>query len=278
MTTTKSSLFEFTNYKHYLVEIAGGKKIRRGIKAKLARAAGCQATYLSQVLHGKAHLSPEQGERLSRYLRHSKDESQFFMLLLHKGRAGTTELTDFYSSQLEDLLAKRMNVVHRLGARNSLNPHQQAVYYSSWQFAAIHIALTVPELQKREAISEYFRIPLSRVDHVLDFLTEAGLARPTSHGFSPGETLIRLGRDSPQIFQHHAHWRQQAIESLESEDMHDLHYSAVVSLSRGDATKVKDLILQSIKSYLSVIQESKEEEVYAFTSDFFSLKKTIASA
>jgi hypothetical protein len=82
-----------------------------------------------------------------------------------------------------------------------------------------------------------------------------------------------LGNDSKNILKHHTNWRLQAAESLDREELKDLHYSGVVSLSAADATKVKNIFLESIKASQSVIKDSKEEELCAVIIDFFSLKK-----
>lgn len=273
MTGKKIFIFDFHSYKLFLLAICGGKAIRRGIKARLAIAAECQPTYISQVLHGKAHLSPEQAERLGRFFNLSDEESQFFLLLLHKDRAGTKELKSFYSRQIEAKIVQRMNVVNRLGANNVLSEAQQAIFYSSWQYLAIHMALTVPEIRTREAIASYFNMDCARVDKILEFLLQTGLATENHGIYQTGTPTIRLGKDSPHIFRHHSHWRHQAIESLENETPMDLHYSAVVTLSKSDVNKLKDRLLDQIKENIEIIKNSKEEQVFVFNLDFFGLKK-----
>lgn len=272
--TEKIYIFDYRSYKPYLLAICGGKKIRRGAKAQLAAAAQCQATYISQVLHGKAQLSPEQAERISRFLQHPKAEAQFFMLLLQKDRAGTNELRDFYVTQIEEQIVQRMNVVNRLGANNVLTEQQKAIFYSSWDYLAIHMALTIPELRTREALSHYFHLSVERVDKVLEFLVSCGLASQNKNKFETGVQVIRLGKESPHILQHHSHWRHQSIESLVRETERDLHYSAAVTLSKEDVLKLKERILDQIKENIGVIRESPAETVYVFNLDFFCLEKS----
>lgn len=269
----KIYIFDHRSYKTFLAAVAGGKTFRRGIKAQLAQAAECQPTYISQVLHGKAHLSPEQGERLTRFLGLTKEEAQFFLLLLHKDRASTKELKAVYNQQIEERIVQRMSVVNRLGANNVLTEEQHAIFYSSWQYLAIHMALTIPELQNRDALVAYFNIGFERVDKVLEFLVQTGLAVQNKNIYTTGTPIIRLGKDSPHIFKHHGHWRQQAIESLERESPLDLHYSAAVTLSKNDISKLKDRMLEHIKENVQIIRESPAEEVYVYTLDFFKLKK-----
>ena len=47
--------------------------------------------------------------------------------------------------------------------------------------------------------------------------------------------------------------------------------SGVVSLSLSDANKLKNLLLEQLKSNLKVITESKEEVLYNLNIDFFNL-------
>lgn len=271
--TPKIHVFDYKSLKAFLTALAGGKNLRRGVKARLAAATQCQPSYISQVLHGKSHLSPEQGERLIRFLGMTKDEGQFLLLLLHKDRAGTTELKALYQQQIEERIVQRLSVVNRLGANNVLTEEQHAIFYSSWQYLAIHMALTIPELQTREALAQYFNIGLERIDKVLEFLVKSGLAYLNKNSYTTGIPVIRLGKDSPHIFKHHSHWRQQSIESLEREAPLDLHYSAAVTLSKNDISKLKDRMLEQIKENINIVRDSPSEEVYVYTLDFFSLKK-----
>lgn len=251
----------------------GGKSMLRGTKAQLAQAAECQPTYISQVLHGKADLSPEQGERITRYLQLSSEESQYFMLLLHKDRSGTAELKKFYQTQIEERIVRRMSVVNRLGKDNRLTEEQHSIYYSSWHYLAVHMALTIQQLQTREALAKHFNIDLDRIDKVLEFLVQSGLAVQDKNTYTTGVQVIRLGKDSYHIVKHHSHWRHQSIESLEKETPHDLHYSGAVTLSSSDVLKLKERMLEQIKENIEVVKASGAEEIFVYNLDFFSLKK-----
>ena len=270
----KNSVYDFSDYKDFLRFKVGDKSARRGLKSALAQALGCQPTYISQVLNDHAHLSTEQGMSLNLFFGHTKEESHFFLLLLQKERAGTQVLKKYYQEQMQDVLDRRLSLTKRLGTQNILSEEDKTTFYSSWHFTAIHIALTIPELQTKEALANYFRLSLKKVGSVLEFLISAGLVVEEGGRFKAGSTLIRIGNDSPHILKHHSNWRTQALESLDREELSDLHYSAVVSLSADDVRELKNHILESIKDYLSLIRESKEEEVYALCIDFFGAKKS----
>jgi len=267
------SIFEFHSYKTYLEARVGPRTQRRGIKSALAGALRCQPTYISQVLHGQAHLSPEQGALVNDFFGHSKEEGHFFLLLLLRDRASTEKLRVYFGEQIEAALSRRMLLTARLGARNQLQEEDRARYYGSWHYAAVHIALTVPGLSSPKSIANYFKMPLGKVNEVLQFLREKGLAVQREDSFTSGDSFIRLGNDSPLIYRHHSNWRVQTMEALDREGARDLHYSGVVSLSQNDAIRLKDKMLERLKEDIAMIRESPGEDVYAYCLDFFTLQR-----
>lgn len=269
----EKSVFEFKSYKSYLEAKTGEPGTRKGLKASLAKAADCQPTYISQVLHGKAHLSLEQAEKLNRHFSHSKEERQFFLLLVQKERAGTTSLRDHFDEGIRELLDRRLVLTKRLGAKVVLDQLSQSTYYSSWIFAAVHIALTIPELRTREALSNHLAVPIAKITETLEFLISVNLALQVGSEFHVGESQIRLGNDSKNILKHHSNWRIQALESFDRESLTDFHYSGVVSLSTADVIRVKNLFLEVVKDSQAIVKDSKEEALYSIGIDFFTLKK-----
>ena len=69
--------FEFSRALDYLdAQIRSNKTVYR-YKSSLSEAAGCQLSYLSQVLAGKAQLNPDHAAGLSGFWGHSDFESDF---------------------------------------------------------------------------------------------------------------------------------------------------------------------------------------------------------
>jgi len=268
-----NEVYKFHDYKAYLRQRVGDKSARRGLKSALAQAIHCQPTYVSQVLYSRAHFSPEQAIALNEFLGHSKDEGHYFLLLVQKDRAGTAPLKKYYSEHIQELLDRRLSLTRRFGAQNKLTEEHRTTFYSTWHYLAIHIALTVPELQTKNALVEYFRLPMKKVAAVIEFLMEAGLARQEGDRYLCESNLLRIGSDSPHIGKLHSQWRTQALEALDREEIHNLHYTAVVSLSHADIRALKSRMLEDINQYVNVIRQSKEEDVYAVCIDFFSARK-----
>lgn len=267
------NVFDFSHYKDYIRARTGTKGLKTGVKSALAKALNVQPTYVSQVLHGSAEFNLEQAEKLNSFLGHTKEESDFLYLLILRDRAGSRGLKAHFSEQIQEILRKRMVLTERLGERKSLADEQQSIYYSSWIYAAVHMAVTIPALQKRADLAEHLRVPVWRVSEVLEFLMSAGLVAQEGEKFRTSALQLRLGNQSHNIVKHHTNWRSQAIESLEREQETDLHYSAVVSLSATDVTRLKNQLLESIREAQKVVQASREEELIVFNVDLFSLRR-----
>ncbi len=266
-------IFEFKTYCSYLEHRVGSYRQRLGLKSKMALAMGCQPTFVTQVLNGSAQLSLEQAHRLNTFFKHTNEERDFFLLMVQRDRSGTEELSKYFSEKMAEMLSKRQVLTHRLGRDQTLAAEHQALYYSSWHFAAIHIAVALPTLQTREAISTYFRLPIKKVTEVLENLVRMNLVSSNNGLYTIGQARLRLGNDSFNILKHHTNWRNQAVESLDRQEPHDLHYSGVLSLSRENSGKIKDLMLRGLQEHLKISDASAEEDLFCYCIDFFSLHR-----
>ena len=268
---SESSIFDFTEYRAYLAEVLKPSGASRGMRARLATHLGCQSAFVSQVLHGKAELSLEHALLTSQFLGHSEHESHFFMLMVQMNRAGHTQLRDYYHKQIKVILRGRQQVRERIQVHQALGSEYQNRYYSSWIYSAVHIMLSVPQYQSKEALAAQLHLPMEVVSETLDFLLECGLVEKKGHRYQIGTRRIHLSSGSELLPKHHINWRMQAIKSLDFSRVEDLHYSSVISLSRADAKKIGEMILSLLEKTEPILVASPEEEVYGFTVDYFKL-------
>lgn len=267
------SVFDFSSYKIYLRALCGQKGTRSGLKSAIAVEARCSTTYVSHVLNGAQNFSLEQAERLNRLLKHSHEESHYFLLLVHRERAGTVSLREYYDRQIQEVQQSRRNIQRRLGKDEPLSGEDLSRYYSSWMYGAIHVALSIPRLQTASDLAKKLQIAEAKVRQILEFLTITGLARNNNGRFTIGPTHIHLGNKSVSIGKHHTNWRMRAIDSLNYETTQDLHYSAAVTLSQQDVEKIRDYLLGVIQAAADTIEKSKEEKIYCLAMDFFNLER-----
>ena len=104
----QKDLFEYSSYKDFITSKVGPRNGRKGVRGAIARALGCQPTYISQILYAKAHLSLEQAEALTKFFGLTTDEAHFFLLLVQRERAGTQNLKTYFNGQIERVREQRL--------------------------------------------------------------------------------------------------------------------------------------------------------------------------
>ncbi len=266
-------IFEFNDYKSFLTSIFGGARTRTGLRSQFSKSTGCSPSLVSQILGGDRELSLEQAHAATQFLQLNKDESHFFLLLVQKSRAGSFNLKNYFEHQLEEERTKRLSLKNRLDAKDCFSENFQSKYYSSWIYAAVHVSVSASQLSSVDSISKYLNAPASQVSKVIEFLVDAGLVKTRNGQLSLGKKHIHLGNDSENIIKHHSNWRTQALQSLDLEGRHDLHYSSAVTISKVDQEIIKNHLMSCIESTNKIISTSPEEEVYSFNLDFFSLSR-----
>jgi len=265
------SLFEYKCYKKYLLSRVGEPQSRKGLKSQLARAVGCQPAYISQILNGNAELSLEQADRVNHFFSHSREEGTYFLLLVQAQRASTKSLSQFFHEQIDEILKTRKRVEDRLGKHGKLSDQFRQKYYSSWIYAAAHIGLTIPRLQTREALASYLGVSRRRISDVLNFLVHADLVEVKGFTYTPKVSTLRINSQSPFIQTHHTNWRLRACELMDFYDATALHYSGVISITRGDADRIREILLKAMQSMQATIIASPEEDLFALNMDLFPL-------
>lgn len=265
-------VFEFSDYKAYLLYAESERTaFQRGFRSRLAETLACQNAYVSQVLNTDSNFSLEQGLKLARFLELSEVETRYFVLLIEFARAGTSELRELFRKDISAIQHQHLNIGARVESVQPLTLEDQALYYSSWIYPTIHLLVGLPEIRSATKIAQTLGLDLRLVQGVLDFLLKAGLILDVGGQFRVGPTQIHLGRESSLIRQHHTNWRIRAIDSLMKRNQADIHYSTVSSLSKQDAEKLRFQFVQMIEAYVRTVGHSKEEELFNFNLDFYSL-------
>ncbi len=267
-----ATIYEHKSYKKFLNDLIltypnGG----RGIRRELAKAMRCQVPYVSHVLSGRYDFSAEQGEAACRYFGLPKEDIEYFLLLLAENRAGTSELKRLYSRMLEKSAEDHLRLKQRLKIKDTLSAEDQAIYYSHWHYAAIHMLTTIPEFQTKEAIAKRLLLAATPLLEALEFLTTRGLLKKNGVKYESKQTLLHLERDSPLLARHHANWRLRAIQALADEKAHDIHYSSAFTCSTADLPKVREILVRCLEECTQLIRPSKEEQAAGLCIDLFEL-------
>ena len=267
----KEQVFDYKGYRDYLHDLLGKPGKRTGMRLRACKALGCHTTYLSQVLSGRAHLSLEHAESLNKFFNHTKDESDFFLHLLMRDRAGTKPLQERFTARLQEILAKRNVIKNRVKASAEISAEDQDRFYSHWLYTAIHVLVSIREFQVAEKLAAAIGVSLNVLMEALEFLQRIGVVIRKDGRYLHGPQVLHLGSDSMLIAKHHTNWRYHAIQSLARAQPDDLHYSAAVSLTKEVAQKIRDNLLATLQDNIELVKNASEDEAYVYTFDFYQL-------
>ncbi|MCX6119497.1 MAG: DUF4423 domain-containing protein [Proteobacteria bacterium] len=268
--TNKNSVFRHLDYKAFLREEITRHKDVRGFQSKLAAAAKCQKSYLSQVLRSKYHITNEQAFHLCEFFGFGHLESDYFLELVNLSRTSLPAFRERILFKLksmresEDDLAKRFD-------DHSLSEEIQKVYYSSWHWSAVHIAVGIDHLQTVDSISERLSLSKSQTVETLKGLESMGLVEAYRKGWRIKPTLLHLPKSSPFIGAHHGNWRSRAVLDSQRPNNNGMHYSVVMSHSRAEFEVIKQLFLDSVDEMRKIVEPSRSEELTCFCLDYFKV-------
>ncbi len=265
------SIFTYSSYIKYLNSLSKAAK-NRGVLSRWAEAAGCQRSYLSNVLGGRAHFNRDQGFRLSEFLGHSERERSYFLLLIEIEKDPSPSYKEHLFKSLQQLKREEENLQKKL-QRPAFQPETiQSTYYSSWHRSAIHVLSSIPKYQTLSSISEHLGISQLLTEKVLEELVAMGFVGREGARFFWQSGDIHVPEHSPLAALHHQHWRMKAIEDAQVKPDTSIHFTSLYSLSRNDLEELKFQLLEVIKSYNTKARTSKEEVLVCFNTDFFEVK------
>lgn len=265
------TVFEYTDYRKYLMDYLGAAGTRTGLRLKACQHLRCHSTYLSQVLSEKIHLSLEHAESLNDFFAHTKEQGEFFLLLVLKARAGTKNLKDRFESQINNILMQRNQIKTRVHGSSELSQADQDRFYSHWLGTALHVLVSIKEFQTPEALARATGVHIKRIHEELEFMLKSGLVIQTKGIYSTGPKLVHLGSDSNAITKHHTNWRFHSIQNISVRNPQDLHYSAAISLSKEAAQEIRESLLKALERHIDIIKKAPEEVAYVYNFDFYKL-------
>lgn len=261
-------IFSYNSYKNYLKDIVESQG--RGSIAKLAEAAGCDRTYLSQCLSTKVQLTPDHIFGISQYLKLAEDEEDYFLLMLLYDRSASRGAQGKVKEKMEKMVQSNLILSKKISQKadsNQLTAEQKTKYYLSWKYAAIHTLTSIKEFQSISSISKKTRIPEPEVAFVLQDLLEMGLIRQNNGKWVHSGKNIHIPIGSPLTTQNHLNWRLRSVENVNNKNA--IHYTTLFSIAKKDWEQLRDDLLTFIEKQRDFIHASGTEEMFCFCCDLY---------
>lgn len=268
------SIFDYRDYRPYVLDrIQKLPKKGRGEFQRIAQSLGMHTSSISQVFNGQKRFTPEQGSRLAEHLGLNEIESDYLLNLIEKERAGTKDLEARIEKRLQKLRKMAESLANRLPQDKVLTEEMKALLYSNWFYSAIRLSTDIKELQTIEALSQFFSLPPALVNEVLRFLISCGLCVEENGLYKMGPQRTHLEASSPLISRHHVNWRLKAVErTTELEHSEELQFSSPVVISKSDAVRIRNILLDEIQSVMKIVTPSSSEILYCLNVDWIKVK------
>ncbi|HTL11770.1 MAG TPA: TIGR02147 family protein [Bdellovibrionota bacterium] len=235
-------VFGYSDYKAYLAAWIEAQSGRRGTQAGLAKAAGCGASFLSQVLKGHQHLSSEQILGIAAYVRLNALETDYLVELLQLARAGNARSRKFFQDRLGRIVRK--NFLDTQPDVKALDVQRATLLASSWLHSALRMLASMREFGNVDAMARRLSVPPSVVIAVLKDLEGAGLLeRLPSGGWKSTVGPVYFEPDSPQSKQFNAQWMalaQHRATFPSTEVGHAAIFARLISLNPKTLIEVQD--------------------------------------
>ena len=263
--------YTYKSYREFISARLETDDFGRGSRKKLAEFLGVQKSFVSLVLSGKFDFTPEHVFKLSNFLRLDEEDRDCLLLMINRDRAGSNELKNFYADQIKKIRTERETVSSQVRAESSLSESEYSLYASKWFYIAIHMCLRNPHLREINKIAKYLRLSFEEVSKALKVLERLGFAENIKGEWHSKVARYNANKESPGLRTMHTNCRHLAIQSLDSPDQKDMHYSLVLSIDKNAVEIFRKKILELVKSFEPVIEKAADDQVVAFSLDLFKV-------
>jgi len=267
----KNSIFNYLNYIEFLIyQVKINKKVY-AYKAQLAEMAGCQRSFISQVINDKAHISIEHAIGLASFWALSEIEKDYFLNLVLLARTSNKKLKEHLLRKLEAARKDSENLTKRIQEKTVLGDESASIFYSNWQYLAVTILISIPKFRTVGAIATRLGVSDGFVQKTLVELKVLGLVQNIGTEWVATNSTIHVPRDSQYNTLNHSHWRQRALQNAFLADDNDIHYTSVCTLTLNDAERIRQIVFRLIDESRKIVEPSKEEEIFCLTCDWFKV-------
>ncbi|MGE3263079.1 MAG: TIGR02147 family protein [Bacteriovoracia bacterium] len=243
---------------------------------RLATIANIQKSYLSKVLHGRAHLNSDQLYSIADYLGWKVEEQSFANLLLEHSRSGLATRRKKIGEQIAAIREAKLQTSHHIeaGAVSLSADATMELYLRPW-LQLVHVALAIPRLRASlPKLGECFGLELEAVTQAVERLTQIGMAEWKDKKIVQKNPHLHLGKDSP----YYQAWRNQmrmiCLQRLHSHEQDD-DYSFSVTFTADPTTRnwLQQEFLALLSRAETRVKNAADQEVYQMNFDLFRWTK-----
>lgn len=266
------TIYNYSDYRSYLNAFCQAENAPRGLRAALAREAGCQASYLSQVLKGRVHLTEDQLLGIASHLELSAAETEHMLLMLRFEKAGTAKLKTHLQKAITLSQREQMNLKNRIVADELTQDHEAlGIYFSSWIPSAVHLLTSSSHTQTIDSISARLNIPTAKTKETLIFLERFGFIERQDQRWVHGKRSLHIPKNSAFQIAAQTTRRELAARSIALNPADAFHFSSVFTIDELDLKELKELFAKLVEKSHKIIQKSGTNRLACVCMDLFEV-------
>lgn len=270
-------LYEYDEYKQALRTAMKERQKQFGSRftyEKMATACGVQKTYLSKVLNSHAHLNPDQLFSACDFLKLSKSEASFLLLLREFESSSNSKRAKILKSEILKIRQENLKTESAIEFESEeAIEAQKWEYYTDTDLQLVHMFMTISTYSKEPTlICNKIGIDENRLQSILLRLQLWKIIQFQEGIYQVQDPKLHLSENSPVFLAFGILNRIKTIEKLRSKstkNKDDYFFSATFSASETVQLKFKRKFLDLIKILQKEVVESKSEEVYQLNIDLF---------
>ncbi|MCX6124417.1 MAG: DUF4423 domain-containing protein [Proteobacteria bacterium] len=249
------------------------EKPSRGALSRFSRGAGCQSSYLSQVLNGKAHLSADHVYGIALLLKLGALETDYFFELLNVARATSKKLRIRIEAKLQEIRENAQSLIKLLSREDhALREIDQTFYYSSWVVAATHVCTDVPLLQEPHQIAQYLQIPVDLVLSTLIKLESMGLVIRSGPRWIHSGNQSHVNKTSPLFRSHLQNCWNQAMLDCQLVETGGTHFAGLYAVSDAAYQAMKQVLVADLQQINRIASASESQRIACIYHSIFWLR------
>jgi uncharacterized protein (TIGR02147 family) len=264
------NVFDYDDYRAYLKAYLAQEDDSPKLRKALLQATGMSTSFLTQVLAETKQLSPDHAYEVALHLGFTEKETDYFLLLVEWGRAGSFKLKDRIRLKLRRLQAEAQQVSAHVNVTTKahLTEEQKAIYYSSWLYTAVRNLVPTSSGHSIKELAQKLNMPESKIESVVQFLLDIDFIRKTDDGLAYRKGYSHLDASHPLILRHHQNWRQRAIHRMDFYTEAHLHYTSPMAISKEAAIRLRTELVEEIRRLNQSLTETPEVS-FCLNIDFF---------
>lgn len=264
-------IFQAKTYRDIVEQYLRGEDAqrRKGVSA-LAAKLKCHPTFIAKVLSGRGEFSVEQALAFCDCFTLSDFETQYFVDLVQRDRAGDKKTKLFFETKLQSMRETRLELSRRLGDNHKVQSEIRGEYYSSWIVQYVHIYCQLPGKHTVASIAQRARVSESVIEAAVQLLLKGGILSNENGRLRSVVDFIHLPRDSYLVANMHKEWRMKAASDVaQKQSENEIRFSGLMSIDKETAYKVKELLTLSLSELKTMVSSASSSEVFFLGIDFY---------